>query len=332
MRINILVPFLTAVIVLNSCSSNQEKIHSEEQTISRNDTLPAHHKPGNFGTTILPGFNNLIIESVRRLSPTIYKFDTIHIKENGLLKVNDNGSKWLILDAKIIILEGSIEYQNFRRGLGTVVQTLNDGEVLEHTFVEAPGGAGGNGGSNGKLQGGAGYRPTDFNGGGGGSGAYYYGRPKQNSPGNAANDFRGAPSPGSSDNCFGGDGGRQTAGHGGVICLKADKIIFGPNSKINLKGANGNNGTNGGNGDCYGGGAVYYWGGGGSGGGTSGANGGVLIVRCNNIINSSNITVENSPGRGGFPGNPGTGGRCSGFSGQRGKQGDTGESGYVELP
>ncbi|MGX5690699.1 hypothetical protein [Arcticibacter tournemirensis] len=273
--------------------------------------------------------NNLLIVpgQVLRIPPRLYHYDTIHIKENGVLKVNDNGAKWLVLNAKVIICDGSIEYTNFRRGVGNITFTLDGDENIDHTFNEGLGGAGGNGSGNGRQQGGMGYRSNDYNGGGGGSGAYYYGNPRANLSGIAATDFRGAPSPGSSDKCFGGNGGRQPYGHGGLIYIIANKIQFGPSAKIILRGSNGVNGTAGGNGDCYGGGAVYYWGGGGGGGGSAGGNGGVLIVKCNNIVNEPVVDVN--PGRGGAGGAGGSGVRCP-FSGQAGTRGDDGEQGYAD--
>ncbi|MCF1713330.1 hypothetical protein L0U88_01650 [Flavihumibacter sp. RY-1] len=276
-----------------------------------------------------PPLNNLVVErgQVLNIPPRLYQYDTIHIKEAGVLKVNDNGSKWLVLKARVIICEGSIVYTNFRRGVGTIALTLENGEKLEHTYSEALGGSGGNGSGNGRQQGGLGHRTNDYNGGGGGSGAFYTGRPSVNLPGIAATDFRGAPSPSSSRWCFGGNGARQSYGHGGLICILADKIVFGSTAKIQLRGSDGSNGTNGGTGDCYGGGQVYYWGGGGGGGGTSGGNGGVLVVKCSDIANMP--TVDVGPGKGGKGGAGGRSARCS-FHGQGGMHGDDGEQGYAD--
>ncbi|MBA3285359.1 MAG: hypothetical protein H0U27_09935 [Nitrosopumilus sp.] len=273
--------------------------------------------------------NNLVIEEgqVLNIPPRFYQYDTIYIKDNGLLKVNDNGSKWLILKAKIIICEGSIEYTNFRRGLGTIALTLENGDKLEHTFNEGLGGSSGNGSGNGRQQGGLGYRPDDYIGGGGGSGAYFTGNPSVNLPGITATDFRGAPSPSGNRRCFGGNGTRQAYGHGGLIYILAEKIIFNSSAKIVLRGITGANGAKGGSGDCYGGGQIYYWGGGGGGGGTAGGNGGVLIVKCDDITTIPIVDVN--PGKGGIGGVGGTGGRCT-FRGQDGTSGDNGEQGYAD--
>lgn len=274
---------------------------------------------------------NLIIEKNQTLTipPRLYQYDTIHIKERGLLKVTDNGSKWLVLNAKVIICDGSIEYVNFKRGMGNVSYLFENGEKIEHVFSEGLGGTGGNGSGNNYKQGGLGFRPNDYNGGGGGSGAYYTGNPKVNLPGIAATDFRGAPSPSNSSVCFGGNGGRQSFGHGGLIYIHADKITFGTTAKINLRGSNGSDGTVGGNGNCYGGGMVYFWGAGGGGGGSAGGNGGVLIVKCSDVTNLNVVDVNpGNGGKGGKGGGEGSGG-CP-FGGQIGTNGDDGELGFVD--
>lgn len=275
--------------------------------------------------------NNLIIEPNQTLTipPRLYQYNNIHIKEKGVFKVTDNGSKWLVIKVKELICDGTIEYLNFKRSMGSVSYIMNNGELLEHTYAEALGGTGGNGSGNNYKQGGLGFRPNDHIGGGGGSGAYYTGNPGVNLAGINATDFRGAPSPSNSRVCFGGNGGRQTFGHGGLICIVADKAIFGPTAKIVLRGSDGANGTDGGGGSCYGGGIVYYWGAGGGGGGTSGGNGGVLIVKCRNVINTPQVDVN--PGRGGNGGNGGSSGSggCH-FAGQKGNKGDDGEQGYVD--
>jgi len=273
--------------------------------------------------------SNLIVEpgQVLNIPPREYKHDTIHIKEGGLLKVNDNGSKWLVLNAKVLICEGSIEYRNVRRGVGKIEFAFQSGEKIDHTYDEGLGGSGGSGAANGRQQGGLGFRPTDYNGGGGGSGAYYIGTPRQNVPGMAATDFRGAPSPGLAHMSFGGNGARQPYGHGGLVCIVADKVTFGKLARIELSGTNGIDGSPAGGGDCYGGGQVYYWGGGGGGGGTAGGNGGVLKVMSSDVTNMPVVNVR--PGRGGRGGNGGPGGRCS-YQGQDGMKGDDGEQGYAD--
>lgn len=273
--------------------------------------------------------SNLIIEKdeILMIPPRLYSYDTIQIKERGKLKVNDNGSRWLILNAKVIICDGTIEYVNFKRGIGLISYTLESGEILQHSFTEGFGGAGGSGSGNSHKQGGLGFRPNDYNGGGGGSGAYYTGNPKVNLSGISATDLRGAPSPGSSQRSYGGNGGRQTFGHGGLVYIIAGKIIFGTSASIQLNGSDGVDGTIGGGGDCYGGGSVYYWGGGGGGGGSAGGNGGVLIVKCKQVTNTPTVNVN--PGRGGKGGNGGRSTRCT-FHGQNGMRGDDGELGYVD--
>lgn len=275
--------------------------------------------------------DNLVLESgqVMNIPPRLYAYDTIHIKQNAVLKVNDNGAKWLVLKAAVIICEGTIEYLNFRRAVGPVIFTLDNGERIEHIFNEGLGGSGGNGSGNGRQQGGLGYRTNDYNGGGGGSGAYYVGTPRANFPGNAATDFRGAPSAGGSSECFGGNGARQPYGHGGLVCMVAGKIKFGPSARIILRGANGANGSAGGRGDCYGGGQVYYWGGGGGGGGSAGGNGGVLIVKCSDVTNQPSVMVNVNPGVGGRGGAGGKDARCSN-DGQAGMPGEDGEQGYAD--
>lgn len=281
--------------------------------------------------TIKNQLQNLVIEEdqILNIPPRLYNYDTIHIKKNAILKVNDNGSKWLVLIAKKIICNGRIEYTNFRRGMGSVSLTLDDGYKLENTFNEGLGGSGGNGSGNNYKHGGLGFRPNDYNGGGGGSGAYYTGTPRVNLRGLAAIDFRGAASPSSNDYCFGGNGARQSFGHGGLVCIISDKITFGTRATINLKGSDGINGKNGGKGSCYGGGMVYYFGAGGGGGGTSGGNGGVLIVKCNDINITPTVNVDPGiGGQGGRGGNSGSGG-CP-FGGQPGMSGDPGELGYVD--
>jgi len=272
---------------------------------------------------------NLTVEKgqVRSIPPRLYKYDTIRIKQNAVLKVNNNGSKWLVLNANVIICDGTIEYMNFKRGAGSVSFTLEGGETIEHTFTEGSGGAGGSGSGNNYKQGGTGYSSSDHNGGGGGAGAYLTGTPRVNIAGASATDFRGASSPGGSSSCFGGNGARQTFGHGGLICIVAGKITFGKGAKILLNGSNGANGAAGGKGDCYDAGSRYYWGGGGGGGGTSGGNGGVLIVKCNNVINMPVVQVN--PGKGGKGGAGGKSVRCD-FNGQAGTKGDDGEQGYAD--
>jgi hypothetical protein len=274
---------------------------------------------------------NLIIEKNQTLTipPRLYQYDTIYIKEGGLLKVADNGSKWLVLIAKVIICDGNIEYVNFKRGMGKVSFLFENGEKIENDFSEGLGGTGGNGSGNNYKQGGLGFRPNDYNGGGGGSGAYYTGNPRVNLSGIAATDFRGAPSPGNSNVCFGGNGGRQSFGHGGLIHIRADKITFGTMAKIILMGSNGANGTIGGNGSCYGGGMVYYKGAGGGGGGSAGGNGGVLIVKCSDVTNLPIVDVTPGiGGKGGKGGAEGNGG-CP-FGGQFGTNGEDGELGFVD--
>lgn len=270
---------------------------------------------------------NLIIEMDQMvpIAPALHLYDSIHIKERGLLKVSDNGSNWLVLKVKKLTCDGTIEYINFKRNLGSVSHILGKGKKLEHTYIEALGGNGGNGSGNNYKQGGIGFKSNDFNGGGGGSGSYYTSKPEVNVTGINATDFRGAPSPNSSSICFGGNGGRQSFGHGGLICIIADKIVFGPSAKIILNGSNGADGSVGGKGGCgSGGGGVRSYGGGGGGGGTSGGNGGVLIIKSRNVINLPQVNV-----------NPGIGGKfelggisvgCS-FDGQVGENGEDGAPG-----
>ena len=264
--------------------------------------------------------NNLIIEDgqVLNIPPRLYNYDTIYVKANGTLKINDNSSRWVVFNVKNFICEGTIEYTNFKRGVGTVNFTLENGEKIEHTYIESLGGSGGNGSGNGRKQGGLGYNPNSYEGGGGGSGAYYTGYPSVDLSGISATNFRGAPSPSGNNYTYGGNGARQPFGHGGLIYIIAEKIVFGTSAKFNLKGNDGINGANGGDGTCYGGGQVYYFAGGGGGGGTSGGNGGVLKVKCPNVTNSPYVNV-----------NPGKGGNCS-YNGQDGLSGDNGEQGYVD--
>lgn len=273
--------------------------------------------------------NNLIIEDgqVLNIPPRLYNYDTIYVKANGTLKINDNSSRWVVFNVKTLICEGTIEYTNFKRGVGTVSFTFENGEIIEHTYIEGIGGSGGNGSGNGRKQGGLGYIPNSYEGGGGGSGAYYTGHPIVNLPGISATNFRGAPSPSSNSYTYGGNGARQAFGHGGLIYIIAEKIVFGTSAKFNLKGNDGINGSNGGYGACYGGGQVYYFAGGGGGGGTSGGNGGVLKVKCPNVTNSPDVNVN--PGKGGNGGKGGKGGNCS-YNGQDGLPGDNGEQGYVD--
>lgn len=284
-----------------------------------------------FDTSIMAQSNNLIIEPGQTLNipPRLYKYDTIHIKQNSRLKINDNSSRWLVFHAKVIICEGTIEYRNFKRGVGSVSFTPENGEILEHTFHEALGGSGGNGSGNGYQQGGQGYRTNDFNGGGGGSGAYYQQYPGSNVSGIAATDFRGAPSPNSNTWCYGGNGGRQPYGHGGLIYITADKIVWGTSALVDLRGSDGSNGSKGGPGSCYGRTNIHYFGAGGAGGGSSGGNGGVLRIKCGNMIN--NPMVDVNPGKGGSGGQKGVNVPCGNLNGQDGLKGDDGEQGYIDL-
>jgi hypothetical protein len=318
-----LIVAVSLFLTLVSCTSSP----NNKETVK--DTAVKMRDEIMDSTSAILLMNNLIIEQgqVLNIPPRLYQYDTIHIKQNAVLRVNDNGARWLVMKANVIICEGSIEYQNFRRGVGPVTFTLDNGERLEHSFSEGLGGSGGNGSGNGRQQGGLGYRTTDHNGGGGGSGAYYVGTPRANLAGNAATDFRGAPSPGGSSECYGGNGARQAFGHGGLVCLFANKITFGAAARINLRGSSGANGTGGGPGDCYGGGQVYYWGAGGGGGGSAGGNGGVLIVKCSDVVNMPVVDV--GPGRGGRGGAGGRDARCSNH-GQAGSPGDDGEQGYAD--
>lgn len=274
--------------------------------------------------------NNLIVESgqVLTIPPRLYNYDTILVKANGTLKINNNSSTWVVFNVKNFICYGTIEYTNFKRGLGTVSFTLENGEKLEHTYVESIGGRGGDGGGNNRKQGGRGYSPDSYEGGGGGSGAYYQ-APNQNDAGNSATDYRGAQSRGNSSFTYGGNGGRQPFGHGGLIYIISEKIVFGTSTKFNLRGSDGINGLNGGNGRCYSGGQQpYSQAGGGGGGGTSGGNGGVLKVKCSNVTNTPYVNVN--PGKGGEGGKGGNGGsRCT-YNGSNGLRGETGGQGYVD--
>lgn len=274
--------------------------------------------------------NNLVVDSgqVVNIPPRLYNYDTIYVKVGGTLKINENSSRWVVFNVKTFICEGMIEYINFKRGTGTVDFMLENGEKISHTFIESFGGSGGNGSGNGRQQGGLGYNSNNYEGGGGGSGAYYTGHPNVNLPGISATNFRGAPSPSGNSYAYGGNGGRQPFGHGGLIYIIAEKIVFGASAKINLKGNNGVDGSNGGGGACYGGGQIYYFAGGGGGGGTSGCNGGVLKVKCPNVVNNPYVDVN--PGNGGNGGNGGSTSNCS-YKGQNGLQGDMGEQGYVDF-
>jgi len=83
--------------------------------------------------------NNLIIESgqVLNIPPRLYNYDTIYVKASGILKINDNSSRWVVFNVRKLICEGTIEYTNFKRGVGTVDFTLENGEKIEHTYIES---------------------------------------------------------------------------------------------------------------------------------------------------------------------------------------------------
>lgn len=114
-----------------------------------------------------------------------------------------------------------------RRGLGEIKGELNNFEFSYKFPESSKGGAGSNGnGWSGGLRGGKVFIPDDEHGGGGGSGAdHYSGHPPKDYHGIDAISYRGAEGPRSGVR-VGGDGGKlKPDSNGGLLYIKANKII-----------------------------------------------------------------------------------------------------------
>lgn len=280
---------------------------------------------------------DLVVESgeTKTISPRVsHVYENIIIKPNGILFIESNSNQWCILTAKqSIIIDGDINYRNFKKSDTPFVYKFPSGKSIEHTFSnQSLGGTGGNGGySRGGStisEGGRGAFGTKDYGGGGGScgGAIIQGpQSRGGSRGSDAIDWRGAPP--ATNGGFGqagGNGGKQLPHpNGGLLFLSAVK--FGGTGKITLKGNNGVDGTRGSVGPEDG--PRGEWGSSGGGGGAPGGDGGRCIIVYKELLSEPSIDV-----RGGIGGQGGgvTGNINNATSGTRGDDGTTGYYDYIQ--
>jgi hypothetical protein len=273
----------------------------------------------------MPELPDLIITtSQTKVMPArLYNYNEVNIENNATLKFSSGGTQWAIIKCDKLILEGTIEYTNMRRGLGKVTANIDE-LSLEYKFPELSIGGGGSSGlglSTGAV-GGNGYYPSNTpDGGGGGGGGYYKNkRPTGRTVINGvdADSFRGSRTVRSEKK--GGDGGRlYRMSNGGLLLIIANEISSNNSAKIILTGENGTNGNSGSEGfynmreaigNC------------GNGGGSAGGDGGVLVVNFKNINDYPKTLVDG--------GNGGKGGISTNGHTQNGENGENGVDGYAD--
>ena len=269
--------------------------------------------------------SNLIIEKgqTKKLIAGSYNYNRIHIKSGATLEFMEESSNWVVLNSKDFILEGNVIFKRFKRGIGNIKTTTNDGFILEYNFPEnSIGGNGGNGGCFGGLFKGKGYKTKNQNGGGGGSGSQE--TVNMSSHGDDAIKYQGAQAGLSKTYSCGGDGGESNNNHGGLLYINTINFKSNENSWIFLNGENGEKGENGKDGQFL---FNDEFSGGGGGGGSAGGDGGVLIVRATRYINER-PKVNVAGGFGGFGGKGGETFQTWSF-GLNGEKGENGKNGYI---
>ena len=266
---------------------------------------------------------DLIVRSteVRYISAEFHQFRRLHIETGGSLIVESQSQNWLILDIEQDVeIRGVFEFNDFSSDLIPVSATLPDGSTITHTFRRRRGGRGGNGGTAGGQAGGIGASGGEGFGGGGGGGAVYT-KYNGRGPGKPGDGSRGGMS--WDNQVRGGDGGDSTEFlNGGLVYLNVGGVLNCADGVINLVGRPGPVGLSGANGVATPG---YGRGNGGGGGGGPGGEGGVIIVRANQITSLPTILLQG--GAGGAPGVCGQGG----FGGENGQSGQSGGAGRRDI-
>jgi hypothetical protein len=276
--------------------------------------------------------SDLIVEigQTKKLSAGKYKYNKVHIKSGATLEFLEGSSTWAIINCDEFILDGNIVFNSFKRGMGKIKETTEDGFRLQYTFPETSlGGNGGDGARSYNTPGGKGFITKNNNGGGGGAGAQETNF--QNFQGADARSSAGGKAVINTAYSNGGDGGKCNDINGGLLYIKANTFNSNENSLIYLKGNMGKNGENGKDGSAFNNDPfsqiINSFSGGGGGGGCAGGDGGVLIVRASNYIGKHpqvNIT-------GGFGGKGGSRGETYNlpiFDALDGKDGENGKDGY----
>ena len=277
--------------------------------------------------------SDLIVEigQTKKLAVGTYKYNKVHIKSGATLEFLEGSSTWAVINCDEFILDGNIVFNSFKRGMGKIEETIEDGFHLEYTFPETSlGGNGGDGARSWQTFGGKGFISKNNNGGGGGAGAQE--TKNRLTSGEDSRGINGATALINTAYSVGGNGGECNNINGGLLSINANTFNSNENSWIYLNGNIGKNGENGkdgslNNNDSYSN-LKNSFSGGGGGGGCAGGDGGVLIVRATKYLGKYPKTII----AGGFGGEGGKGGdtfNLPSFYGLNGKDGENGKDGYV---
>lgn len=275
------------------------------------------------GKLVIPNGTTIPIRSGRE-----YIFDSIDIKQGGILKITGSKKEW----TKIVIIneckiEGKIVCRNFetKEQPNETIEEIYNGNVLKHTYSnDKMGGRGGHGASRSSYPRGAGAGPYNYFGGGGGGGIGMEGcRNCHVAPGGGAggrNPGIGGQVSNHHDGGDGGWGGLKGAIDGGLLYLECRGDLSGGGGTIDVRGSKGGAGEDGTYAGC---------GAGGGGGGAPGGNGGKVIFRLLGDIIPPTVMIN--PGKGGEGGSGKAGSTDwsppieqsgSGSAGQEGNEGE----------